>query len=261
MTLILYANPLSPFANKCAIGLDEKGVAFERRTPRSFGTTQTDTAFLAANPYAEVPALVDDGFAVYESAVVFDYIDRRFPRPQLLPQEPRARARALMIARVMDARYDPINWGITELLHFGRVSGARADAVREASAKRAAALNAWLEAELGKADWFGGASFGAADIFVGVHLNGSAGHGFVSPTSPLSSWLARVNTRAAFAKTRDVAQAFMASLTPDSIATWMTVPRQYRDTRLEWVVKVAGLDVIADGLAAGRIWFSREFGE
>lgn len=261
MSRILYVNPLSPFANKCAIALDEKSVPYERRTPANFGGTGDDPAFLRASPFGEVPALVDDGFAIFDSHIIFDYIDHRFGDAPLLAASPRERAKALMIERVLDSRYDPINWGITELLHLGRVTGGAADAVRLASERRAAALNSWLEGHLGGEAWFAGEAFGAADIFVGVHLNGAASHGLIAPSSPLMAWLDRVNARSSFAEAQRHARTFMSGLTPESFMRWMTVPRQYRDARLEWVVKIAGLEVVAEGLAANRIWFSRELGQ
>ena len=58
--ITLYDHPLSPYAQKCKIALREKGVPFEARLPAGIGSgAGLEPAFLAANPRAEVPALVD----------------------------------------------------------------------------------------------------------------------------------------------------------------------------------------------------------
>ena len=59
MSLIVYEHPLSPYAQKVKIALDEKGVAYETKMPAAIGTGQIDKEFLSANPRGEVPALID----------------------------------------------------------------------------------------------------------------------------------------------------------------------------------------------------------
>ena len=45
------------------------------------------------NPYNEVPILVERDLILYESHIINEYIDERFPHPQLMPGDPVARAR------------------------------------------------------------------------------------------------------------------------------------------------------------------------
>ena len=56
MSLIVYEHPLSPYAQKVKIALDEKGIAYEAKMPAAIGTGQIDREFLNANPRGEVPA-------------------------------------------------------------------------------------------------------------------------------------------------------------------------------------------------------------
>ena len=96
--MILYEHPLSSYAQKVKIALREKGLAFERVLPEDFGTGRRDTAFATANPRVEVPALLsDDGEPIFDSTVILECIEERWPEPPLLQKEPSARAAARMI--------------------------------------------------------------------------------------------------------------------------------------------------------------------
>lgn len=255
---ILYVNPLSPYAQKCAIALHEKGVVFERIVPASYGTGDDDPAHLALNPLGEVPTLIDGETTLFDSAVIFDYIDVRWAEPPLHSPDPAKRARALQLQVVLDNHYDPLLWGLTELLMLRGISGAEADSVQAHANRQAAKVNAWLTRQLSDSIWFGGDAFGAADIFAVVHLNVAMRHGLISPQSQLAEWLARANQRQAVLKEMTLANAFMASLTGGDIARWQTIRRSYRGARLEWVVATLGGAFIEDTIAAGKISLSRD---
>ena len=136
-SLVLYEHPLSPYAQKCKIALYEKGVDFTAQIPTAIGTGQVDTAFLAASPRGEVPALVDGDFSVFDSTVILEYIEDRFPAPPLLPRDARLRAKARMIEDSMDTLYEPINWGLGELRWFKRAEGERARVIEARAAGQA----------------------------------------------------------------------------------------------------------------------------
>lgn len=70
--MLLYEHPLSSYAQKVKIALREKGVAFDVELPADFGTGRTDGPFVAANPRAEVPALIDGDFSIFESTIIMD---------------------------------------------------------------------------------------------------------------------------------------------------------------------------------------------
>jgi glutathione S-transferase len=257
-TVTLYVNPLSSFANKCVIALLEKGVAFERKVPASFGTGQTDNDHLLANPFAEVPTLVHNGQSIFESSVIFDYIDTAWPNPPLMPNEPHRRARSLMIQTIMSTRYDPITWGMTELLTLGRVSGEQAAQVRRLAVHQASGINAWLTDQLGHQEWFEGERFGAADVFIAPHLLSAARAQLLPDNGALVSWLERVSLRSSVAEIKLSTESFMGSITPTGLENWKTVPRQYRDHRIEWVVRAAGVEFLAQRLASKSVFLSRD---
>ena len=70
------------------------------------GETRTPD-YLALNPNGKVPTLVDDGFVVFESTAICEYLEDKFPSPSILPGDPQARARARMWNQYADTRVAP----------------------------------------------------------------------------------------------------------------------------------------------------------
>ena len=257
--MILFDHPLSSYAQKVKIMLREKGVAFDARLPDGFGTGRGDTALAAANPRNEVPVLLlDDDTPIFDSTVIADYVEERWPEPALMPADPLARARVRMIEEVCDSQYEAVNWGFGELLWFRRAAGETAERLRAAATRDTLVLQDWLRQRLGAADWFGGEGFGRADAAAAPMVNRSAHYGLGPPSgSPLARWLERLRARPAVATTFaefDAAAARMADA-PDLYRTGGR-RRQYRDHRLDWMIRSGGLEVVAAGLAADNIRFS-----
>lgn len=261
MTVTLYEHPLSPYAQKNKIALREKGVTFTAVTPQAIGTGALAAEMAAANPRAEVPALVDDGFAVFDSTVIQEYIEDRWPTPPLLPATPAARARARMIEEVMDTQYEAVSWGMMEIHVFGRATGDAAAALMARATEQIAGLNAWLERQLGSDDWLAGAAFGWADAAAVPFVNGAAGFGLAPAAGgALARWLERVNARPSVAATAGEAKAAAAEVAkavPAAISAGV-FKREYRDHRLEWMIRSGGLAVVTAGMEAGTIRFSAE---
>src|SRR5690606_5053381 len=93
--LNLYSGTTDPFSHRCRIVLYEKGMDFEVIDVDLYNKPE-DIAVI--NPYNRVPVLVDRDLVLYESNIINEYIDERFPHPQLMPPDPimRARARQLL---------------------------------------------------------------------------------------------------------------------------------------------------------------------
>jgi RNA polymerase-associated protein len=91
----LYSGTTDPFSHRCRIVLFEKGMDFQVIDVDLFNKPE-DIAVI--NPYNRVPVLVDRDLVLYESNIINEYIDERFPHPQLMPPDPimRARARQLL---------------------------------------------------------------------------------------------------------------------------------------------------------------------
>lgn len=261
MSLVLYEHPLSPYAQKCKIALYEKGVAFEVKMPTAIGSGHADADFIKANPRAEVPALIDGDFAIFDSTIILEYIEDRFPEPRLMPRDPKGRAKARMIEDAMDTHYEPINWGLGEIRWFKRAEGERARVIEARAAGQARDFYAWLERHLGDRQWFGGDQFGWADLTVIPYVNGSTGLGVgPSPTSKLGQWQAGANARPSVQKTAQAAAESIKGMAMVGEAVRQRLfKREYRDHRLEWMIRSGGLDVVLEGLQTDTIRFSHEF--
>lgn len=97
-TMTLYSDPRCPYSHRVRIVLAEKGL-----TPElvDIDTNNKPEELLALNPYGSVPTLADRDLILYDSKIIMEYLDERFPHPPLMPVYPVARAKTrLMIYRI-----------------------------------------------------------------------------------------------------------------------------------------------------------------
>lgn len=262
----VYDHPLSPYGQKVKIALLEKGVAFQAPLPGNIGSGSTGGEFARISPRGEVPALLHGDVAVFDSSIILEYIEECWPEPALLPAGAAERARVRMLEETMDSHFEAITWGLSEIRNFRRATGQLADAIMARGAEQIAAWYAWLNAQLGARDWFNGDAFGYGDLAVVPFVNGAAGFGHAPPAdSPLAGWLARVNARDSVAACARAAAAVgldSDAVSLDAVREAMEqglFKREYRDHRLEWMIKSGGLQVVQEGLEKGNIRFIEPF--
>jgi len=256
--LKLYDHPLSPYAQKVRIALREKGVPFVAALPDGLGAGGAAGEFAKANPRAEVPALIDGEVGIFDSTIILEYIEDKWPSPALLPASPADRARVRMIEDVMDTHYEAINWAIGEIEWFKRAVGSQAETLKATAARQTAGYFSWLERELGDRTWFNGEDFGWGDLCVVPYVAASAAMGNMPAAgSRLLAWLERGLARSSVADTVAEARGFDrdGSDLPDMLARGL-FKREFRDHRLEWMMKSGGVQIVLDGLKAGNIRFS-----
>ena len=87
----LYSGTTCPYSHRCRIVLYEKGMDFEVIDVDMMNRAE-DIAVI--NPYNKVPTLVERDLILYEANIINEYIDERFPHPQLMPPDPVMRGRA-----------------------------------------------------------------------------------------------------------------------------------------------------------------------
>ncbi len=92
--MVLYSGTTCPFSHRCRFVLFEKGMDFEIRDVDLFNKPEDISVM---NPYGQVPILVERDLILYESNIINEYIDERFPHPQLMPADPAQRARARLL--------------------------------------------------------------------------------------------------------------------------------------------------------------------
>ncbi|GAB2180648.1 glutathione S-transferase N-terminal domain-containing protein [Denitratisoma sp. agr-D3] len=95
----LYSGTTCPFSHRCRIVLYEKQMDFQVIDVDLLGKPE-DIAVI--NPYNRVPVLVDRDLVLYESNIINEYIDERFPHPQLMPPDPQTRAKARQLLFTME---------------------------------------------------------------------------------------------------------------------------------------------------------------
>ncbi len=97
----LYSAPISPFAARVRLSIYRKNLDIAIVPPPDGGLK--GDAYLALNPMGQVPTLVlDDGFAIPESATILEYLEDRFPATSLRPDKAEDLARARLFLRLPD---------------------------------------------------------------------------------------------------------------------------------------------------------------
>ncbi len=256
--MLLYEAPGSPYAQKIKIALREKSVPFDIEWPDSLGTGRTDGPFGLANPRTQVPMLVNGETRIFDSTIILEYIEESWPEPPLLPRSPAARAAARMIEDVCDTQYEAVTWGYGEVTAFNRATGELAETLKAAAARQTAVLQDWLAERLGDAPWFGVETFGWADAAVAPLLHRSVLNGMgPAPDTTLAAWYQRLLERPSVATTfaEYAAAAGRMPAILDAFRCGAKV-REYRDYRLEWMIRSGGMEVVLAGLRAGTIRFS-----
>jgi glutathione S-transferase len=103
MALTFYYGSGSPYAWMVWLALEHKRIPYDFKL-LSFDAGDTKTPeFLKVNPRAQVPAVLHDGYAVFESAAICEYLEESFPQSPLLPKD--ARARATVRRLVLEAQH------------------------------------------------------------------------------------------------------------------------------------------------------------
>jgi len=90
----LYSGTTCPFSHRCRFVLYEKGMDFQVIDVDMYNKPE-DIAIM--NPYNRLPVLVERDLILYEANIINEYIDERFPHPQLMPADPVMRARARLM--------------------------------------------------------------------------------------------------------------------------------------------------------------------
>ena len=97
-SMTFFSDPADHYCHRVRIVLAEKGVAVDIQDVDSNAMPQE---LIDINPYNTVPTLVDRDLVLYESGVMMEYLDERFPHPPLLPVYPVTRAQSrLMMHRI-----------------------------------------------------------------------------------------------------------------------------------------------------------------
>ncbi|MBI3700627.1 MAG: glutathione S-transferase family protein [Afipia sp.] len=147
--LKLISHALCPYVQRAVIALTEKGVPFERI---DIDLNNKPDWFLKISPLGKTPVLVVGDTAIFESAVILEYLEETQPNP-LHPKDPLKRAEHRAWIEFSSAALGDI-WGLETISD---------EAGFKAKAKQAEARFAKLEERLVASPWFDGAEFSLVD--------------------------------------------------------------------------------------------------
>lgn len=102
MPVKLHYHPFSTYSRRVVIALIEKRIAHELVTVDMAARKHREEPYLSLNPYGRVPTLEEDGFVLYESTAILNYLEATHPMPALAPADPRLRALVEMHMKLCD---------------------------------------------------------------------------------------------------------------------------------------------------------------
>jgi glutathione S-transferase len=201
--MLLYSGPLSLFTGKVRIALDEKGIDYELESvPFSrAGYTPKHPKVVELNPKQQVPVLVDGDVAVYDSTIIFEYLEETHPTPPLYPRDPGARAACRVMEAAADEILFPSVWELIREVFYKPDGNGRDEAAVAAARAAIAAHYDRLERRLGEQAWLCG-DLSVADIgyFMTITFATSLGQGLTDAHPGLQAWYGRALARPAFAR-------------------------------------------------------------
>jgi glutathione S-transferase len=210
----LYSGPLSLFTAKVRVALAEKRLDYERI---EVGWSLADRYLphhpdvVALNPRKQVPVLVDADVVVYDSTVINEYLEERYPDPPLFPTDPAGRAACRQWEADADELLFPHVWDQIEESLYPAAEGGRDPARLEAARLGIGDFFAALDKRLADRDFLCGA-FSVADIGSYIHANAAASLGCPPDAglANLAGWLQRLSARESLANETQQMQQYLA---------------------------------------------------
>ena len=232
--LVLYHHGSSACAAKVRFALAEKQLQWSGRYVDILAGEQFKPEFLAVNPKAVVPVLIDDGEIIPESTVICEYLEEAFPAQPIYPSSPVERAHVRLWTKAVDEELHPACSAITyvvshrhtilrngvgsfdEYLSRGASEGVAARTlkwhyIQEGLAAPGAAQKIRLydtylhkmEEALDGHDWLVGDAFSMADIAMAPYVNRLAALAMAPMWTAgrlpnVEAWFERVLRRPAF---------------------------------------------------------------
>jgi len=200
----LYSGPLSLFSAKARVALGEKGLAHDlvqvgwnRQT--AYEPHHPDV--VAINPKRQVPILVDGDVVVYDSTLIFEYLEERAPQPALYPLDRAERARCRQQEAAADEIWFPHVWKLIEARVYGTSSD---EAAVESAISGLEDLYRGFDRALVGRDYYCG-TFTVADIgtFIMAYAAGTLGAPIPESLTRMREWSQRVVARPAVRRVID----------------------------------------------------------
>jgi len=194
MTIKLYHDIPSSNSDRVKIALAEKRLDWEGVRVRLAQREQKKPEFLKLNPYGKIPVLVEDGKTLFESCIINEYLDEKYPDPPLMPKDPYLRGRGrVLVDYALNYMHEPY-WTLRGEM---RKPAADRDAAVVADKRRdLERLMLYLEAALADKPFFLG-ELSLTDIAIVPRFLRMEEYGALpAPSLPrLGAWLQRMKER------------------------------------------------------------------
>jgi glutathione S-transferase len=102
----LYDFKSSPNCQRVKVVLAEKNLPYEIVPVDLTKKEQKNPDYLKMNPYGKVPVLTDDATVLYESLVINEYLEEKYPNPPLMPKDPARKAKGRILVDYGMAHFD-----------------------------------------------------------------------------------------------------------------------------------------------------------
>ncbi|HKY09490.1 MAG TPA: glutathione S-transferase family protein [Candidatus Binatia bacterium] len=194
----LYTFPPSTNSRKVRIVLLEKGLEFERLNVDLTKREQKNPDYLKIHPFGQVPALDDEGFILYDSTVINEYLEDEYPYPSLMPSDSEGRARARLLEDFRDSHFNP--YCVHIIYEMRKPEGERDNQRIDNAKAQIAACFDRLENELQGKEYLA-RTFSLADI--AFMANFDFLERFAIPIDPqryrnATAWIARLKARPSY---------------------------------------------------------------
>ena len=190
----LYDFKSSPNCQRVKIVLAEKNLPYDIAPIDLRAHEQKTPGYLKLNPYGKVPVLTDDATVLYESLIINEYLDEKYPDPPLMPKDPAKRAKARILIDYGMAHFDaPYQRLRMELMKDSKEQNQQVIAGAKAELKK---LLQRLEDEIGDQDYLLG-DFSLVDADLLPRFTRLEGFGVLPDGSfpRLGKYLERVKAR------------------------------------------------------------------
>ena len=194
MAIKLYDFVSSPNCQRVKIALNEKGLPYETVLVDIRKGEQKKPEFLKLNPYGKVPVIVDGEAALFESCVINEYLEEKYPHPPLMPKDPYKRGRIRVLIDYGLNYIQPQYWALRG--EFMKKEGAPDSAVVDEMQQALRGLLQYLEDEIGDKPYFMG-DFTLLDVALATRFLRMESFGVLpTPSLPrLGAWLQRMKER------------------------------------------------------------------
>ena len=198
---ILHGANLSPYVRKVRVALAEKGIAYDAVPVFPFGER---TEYRKISPLGKIPCWQEGDFTLPDSSAILAYLERKQPKPALVPADAHEFGRALWYEEYADSQLAIVcTPPFVQRVVNGKIMKQPVDeaAIQKAMTELAPPTFDYLEREIGDREFLAGGQFGIADIAVAsffVNMEHGGETVDASRWPKLAEYLDRIHSRPSY---------------------------------------------------------------